>query len=65
MSSGLGLAALGIALTGRVFVTFLMVLCAGFNFQEKLFIALAWMPKATVQVSILIRRTPLFNITHI
>ncbi|KAL6466511.1 hypothetical protein MHYP_G00243150 [Metynnis hypsauchen] len=34
------------------FFTFLMVLCAGFNFKEKLFIALAWMPKATVQAAI-------------
>ncbi|XP_062864368.1 sodium/hydrogen exchanger 9B2 [Trichomycterus rosablanca] len=49
---GLGLAALGIALTVRISFTFLMVLCAGFNFQEKLFIALAWMPKATVQAAI-------------
>uniref|UniRef100_A0AAR2IXE3 Cation/H+ exchanger transmembrane domain-containing protein n=1 Tax=Pygocentrus nattereri TaxID=42514 RepID=A0AAR2IXE3_PYGNA len=49
---GLGLAALCIALTVRIFFTFLMVLCAGFNFKEKLFIALAWMPKATVQAAI-------------
>ncbi|XP_060773180.1 sodium/hydrogen exchanger 9B2 [Neoarius graeffei] len=48
----LGLAALSIALSVRVFFTFLMVLCAGFNFKEKIFIALAWMPKATVQAAI-------------
>ncbi|KAI4889762.1 hypothetical protein NFI96_019377, partial [Prochilodus magdalenae] len=49
---GLGLAALSIALTVRIFFTYLMVLCAGFNLKEKLFIALAWMPKATVQAAI-------------
>ncbi|KAB5518283.1 hypothetical protein PHYPO_G00163960 [Pangasianodon hypophthalmus] len=48
----LGLAALSIALTVRISFTFLMVLCAGFNFKEKIFIALAWMPKATVQAAI-------------
>ncbi|MCJ8748982.1 hypothetical protein PDJAM_G00170930 [Pangasius djambal] len=48
----LGLAALSIALSVRIFFTFLMVLCAGFNFKEKIFIALAWMPKATVQAAI-------------
>ncbi|XP_053533569.1 sodium/hydrogen exchanger 9B2-like [Ictalurus punctatus] len=29
-----------------------MVLCAGFDLKEKIFIALAWMPKATVQAAI-------------
>ncbi|XP_053335538.1 sodium/hydrogen exchanger 9B2 [Clarias gariepinus] len=48
----LGLAALSIALSVRIFFTFVMVLCAGFTFKEKLFIALAWMPKATVQAAI-------------
>lgn len=49
---GLGIAALLIALTVRVLFTFVMVMCAGFNFKEKIFIALAWMPKATVQAAI-------------
>ncbi|XP_060720058.1 sodium/hydrogen exchanger 9B2 isoform X2 [Tachysurus vachellii] len=48
----LGLAALSIALSVRIFITFLVVLCAGFNLKEKIFIALAWMPKATVQAAI-------------
>ncbi|KAF4071312.1 hypothetical protein AMELA_G00271770 [Ameiurus melas] len=48
----LGLATLSIALSVRIFFTFLMVLCAGFNLKEKIFIALAWMPKATVQAAI-------------
>lgn len=48
--SGLGIASLLIALLVRVLFTFVCVLCAGFNLKEKVFIALAWMPKATVQV---------------
>lgn len=47
---GLGIASLLIALLVRVLFTFVCVLCAGFNMREKVFIALAWMPKATVQV---------------
>ncbi|XP_030644223.1 sodium/hydrogen exchanger 9B2 [Chanos chanos] len=49
---GLGLAALFIALTVRILFTFAMATCAGFNLKEKIFIALAWMPKATVQAAI-------------
>ncbi|XP_029106005.1 sodium/hydrogen exchanger 9B2-like [Scleropages formosus] len=49
---GLGLAVLGIGLLVRVLITFTMVLFAGFNFKEKVFIALAWIPKATVQAAI-------------
>ncbi|XP_006893177.1 PREDICTED: sodium/hydrogen exchanger 9B1-like [Elephantulus edwardii] len=46
---GIGVATLSLALMVRLFVTFLLMCFAGFNFKEKLFIALAWMPKATVQ----------------
>ncbi|TKS68192.1 Sodium/hydrogen exchanger 9B2 [Collichthys lucidus] len=49
---GLGIASLLIALTVRILFTFVCVLCAGFNMREKVFIALAWMPKATVQAAI-------------
>ncbi|XP_069599759.1 sodium/hydrogen exchanger 9B2 [Ranitomeya imitator] len=49
---GLCIATLGIALLIRIFSTFLMVSCAGFNMKERLFISLAWMPKATVQAAI-------------
>lgn len=49
---GLGIASLLIALLVRVLFTFVCVLCAGFNMREKVFIALAWMPKATVQAAI-------------
>ncbi|XP_016120004.1 mitochondrial sodium/hydrogen exchanger 9B2-like, partial [Sinocyclocheilus grahami] len=48
----LGIAALFIALTVRLIVTFVVVLRAGFNLKEKVFIALAWIPKATVQAAI-------------
>ncbi|XP_068613105.1 sodium/hydrogen exchanger 9B2 [Brachionichthys hirsutus] len=49
---GLGVATLLIALLVRVLFTFICVLCAGFNMKEKIFIALAWLPKATVQAAI-------------
>lgn len=47
---GLCIATLGVALVVRVMATFLMVSFAGFNFKEKIFVSLAWIPKATVQV---------------
>ncbi|KAM9330487.1 sodium/hydrogen exchanger 9B2 [Gastrophryne carolinensis] len=43
---------LGIALVVRICATFLMVSWAGFNLKEKIFISLAWIPKATVQAAI-------------
>ncbi|XP_028262902.1 sodium/hydrogen exchanger 9B2 isoform X2 [Parambassis ranga] len=49
---GLGIASLLIALSVRLLFTYVCVLCADFNMKEKLFIALAWMPKATVQAAI-------------
>nr|XP_033812723.1 sodium/hydrogen exchanger 9B2 [Geotrypetes seraphini] len=49
---GLCVATLGIALTVRICVTFIMVCCAGFNLKEKIFVSLAWIPKATVQAAI-------------
>ncbi|KAL4618216.1 mitochondrial sodium/hydrogen exchanger 9B2-like [Arapaima gigas] len=49
---GLGLAALSAGLMMRVLFTFAMVLFAGFSFKEKVFTALAWIPKATVQAAI-------------
>lgn len=48
--AGVGVGTLLIALTVRILVTYICVLCAGFSVREKVFIALAWMPKATVQV---------------
>ncbi|MED6254772.1 Sodium/hydrogen exchanger 9B2 [Ataeniobius toweri] len=52
LAVGLGIATLLIALVVRVLFTFVCVLRAGFNLKEKVFIALAWMPKATVQAAI-------------
>ncbi|XP_054846395.1 sodium/hydrogen exchanger 9B2-like [Eublepharis macularius] len=49
---GLCLATMGAALTVRMTAAFLLVSCAGFNFKEKLFVALSWIPKATVQAAI-------------
>ncbi|KAJ7327084.1 hypothetical protein JRQ81_016843 [Phrynocephalus forsythii] len=49
---GLCLATLGLALAVRVIATFLLVTFSGFDFKEKLFIALSWIPKATVQAAI-------------
>ncbi|XP_074486090.1 sodium/hydrogen exchanger 9B2 isoform X2 [Sebastes fasciatus] len=52
LTVGLGVATLLIALLIRILFTFVCVLCAGFTMKEKVFIALAWMPKATVQAAI-------------
>nr|XP_019817928.1 PREDICTED: putative SLC9B1-like protein SLC9B1P1 [Bos indicus] len=40
---------MSLALLIRISFTFVLMSCAGFNFKEKIFIALSWMPKATVQ----------------
>lgn len=50
LCSGLGLGCISIGLVIRVLVTFLLVHFGGFNLKEKVFIAVAWLPKATVQV---------------
>jgi hypothetical protein len=47
---GLGVATLCISLTCRVVTTFFVVLGSGLNIRERFFVALAWLPKATVQV---------------
>ncbi|XP_040887586.1 sodium/hydrogen exchanger 9B2 isoform X2 [Toxotes jaculatrix] len=49
---GLGLACIGVGLVIRLLVTFLLVHFGGFSLKEKLFIAVAWLPKATVQAAI-------------
>ncbi|XP_076348893.1 sodium/hydrogen exchanger 9B2-like isoform X2 [Tachypleus tridentatus] len=48
---GLGLAALGIGLFIRMVVTFLVVFKANLSISEQFFVALAWLPKATVQAA--------------
>ncbi|XP_062871454.1 sodium/hydrogen exchanger 9B2 [Trichomycterus rosablanca] len=49
---GLGTVALCVGVVVRLCVTYLVVLFAGFNLKEKIFISLAWLPKATVQAAI-------------
>ncbi|XP_035987068.1 sodium/hydrogen exchanger 9B2 isoform X2 [Fundulus heteroclitus] len=49
---GLGMACILIGLVIRLLVTFLLVHLGGFTLKEKLFIAVAWLPKATVQAAI-------------
>ncbi|XP_042368223.1 sodium/hydrogen exchanger 9B2-like [Plectropomus leopardus] len=49
---GLGLACISVGLVIRLAVTFLLVHFGGFNLKEKIFIAVAWLPKATVQAAI-------------
>ncbi|KAM9237236.1 sodium/hydrogen exchanger 9B2-like [Dugong dugon] len=49
---GLCVATLGITVLIRILTTFLMVCFAGFNTEEKIFIAFAWLPKATIQAAL-------------
>ncbi|XP_039076745.1 sodium/hydrogen exchanger 9B1 isoform X2 [Hyaena hyaena] len=46
---GICVVTMSLALLIRIFCTFLLMCFAGFSFKEKIFIALSWMPKATVQ----------------
>lgn len=45
-----GMAALAVGLVFRLITSFLVVLGANLNIKERIFVALAWLPKATVQV---------------
>ena len=38
-------------LIARFLATFLSVACAGLNIRERVFVAIAWIPKATVQAA--------------
>ncbi|XP_057562861.1 sodium/hydrogen exchanger 9B1 [Hippopotamus amphibius kiboko] len=46
---GICVATMSLGLLVRISFTFVLMSFAGFNFKEKIFIALSWMPKATVQ----------------
>jgi NhaP-type Na+/H+ or K+/H+ antiporter len=48
----MGLATLAVGLLVRLTVTYLVVAGQGFTVKERIFIALAWLPKATVQAAI-------------
>lgn len=50
---GYGVLTLAAGLVFRVIVSFFSVMGGGLNLKERLFVALAWLPKATVQVSVL------------
>jgi NhaP-type Na+/H+ or K+/H+ antiporter len=47
---GLGLAVLCIGVLARTIASFLVTFRLGLTLREKIFISLAWLPKATVQV---------------
>ncbi|KAM4536719.1 sodium/hydrogen exchanger 9B2-like isoform 1-T2 [Odontesthes bonariensis] len=49
---GLCMACICVGLVIRLLFTFLLVHFGGFNLKEKLFIAVAWLPKATIQAAI-------------
>uniref|UniRef100_A0A7N5JJC2 Solute carrier family 9 member B1 n=1 Tax=Ailuropoda melanoleuca TaxID=9646 RepID=A0A7N5JJC2_AILME len=48
---GICVATMSLALLIRISFTFVLMCFAGFSFKEKIFIALSWMPKATVQIN--------------
>nr|XP_039324060.1 sodium/hydrogen exchanger 9B1 [Saimiri boliviensis boliviensis] len=48
---GISVATVSLALCVRILITYLLMCFAGFSFKEKIFIAFAWMPKATVQIN--------------
>ena len=49
---GLGIAVLIIGLSIRIVVSFLAVLGGDLTLKERIFVALAWLPKATVQAAL-------------
>ena len=49
---GFGLAVLAIGLTIRIMVSYLAVLGGDLSVKERIFVALAWLPKATVQAAL-------------
>ncbi|BHF79714.1 Sodium/hydrogen exchanger 9B2 [Sparganum proliferum] len=49
---GLGIAAICCALVCRLLATFLAVTPSQLTYRERIFVAIAWMPKATVQAAI-------------
>ena len=49
-SAGMGIANLVISLIIRLVTTYLGLLGNDLNLKERLFIAISWLPKATVQV---------------
>jgi NhaP-type Na+/H+ or K+/H+ antiporter len=52
LTVALGLAVLVGAVIIRMFITYFAVWCSNFTWKERLFFAVAWMPKATVQAAL-------------
>ena len=50
--SGQGILLICIGLVARLIVSVIAVTGNGFTIKEKIFIAIAWLPKATVQVMV-------------
>lgn len=50
---GMGIVSLVVSLVIRLITTYLGLLGNDLNLKERLFIAIAWLPKATVQVSLI------------
>ena len=50
---GRGMATLAVGLVLRILVTYAVVFGNELKVKEKIFIALSWLPKATVQVNIM------------
>jgi len=51
-SLGYGLVVLLLALVLRMVATYFAVSCGNLNTKEKIFMAFAWLPKATVQAAL-------------
>ena len=51
-SLGYGLLVLTLALVLRMIATYFAVSCGNLNTKEKIFMAFAWLPKATVQAAL-------------
>jgi NhaP-type Na+/H+ or K+/H+ antiporter len=57
-SLGYGLVVLLLALVLRMVATYFAVSCGNLNTKEKIFMAFAWLPKATVQAALGKKRRP-------
>lgn len=53
---GISIAVLSVSLLLRIITALAVTFGGGFNLKERIFIAFAWLPKATVQVSLSFRR---------
>ena len=61
---GYGILVLVLALVIRMIGTFFAVSCGNLNFKEKIFMAFAWLPKATVQAALGKTQTAYLSTNH-